>query len=163
MEKTMSHISHIELDDSNLPPPTPEIEQERKVAMFDLIEENVFELPKRDDRVLPAGPYRVGLSIREKRLVFDVRLENETRVVEFHLSLSPFRQVVKDYWAICESYFDAVKNLPPSQIETIDMARRGIHNEGARVLEERLDGKAIIDNDTARRLFTLICVLHFGG
>ncbi|MEL6377387.1 MAG: UPF0262 family protein, partial [Pseudomonadota bacterium] len=78
----MSHISHIELDDSNLPPPTPEIEQERKVAMFDLIEENVFELPKRDDRVLPAGPYRVGLSIREKRLVFDVRLENETRVVE---------------------------------------------------------------------------------
>ncbi|MEL6408993.1 MAG: UPF0262 family protein [Pseudomonadota bacterium] len=159
----MSHISHIELDDSNLPPPTPEIEQERKVAMFDLIEENVFELPKRDDRVLPAGPYRVGLSIREKRLVFDVRLENETRVVEFHLSLSPFRQVVKDYWAICESYFDAVKNLPPSQIETIDMARRGIHNEGARVLEERLDGKAIIDNDTARRLFTLICVLHFGG
>ncbi|MEM9128878.1 MAG: UPF0262 family protein, partial [Pseudomonadota bacterium] len=134
----MSHISHIELDDSNLPPPTPEIEQERKVAMFDLIEENVFELPKRDDRVLPAGPYRVGLSIREKRLVFDVRLENETRVVEFHLSLSPFRQVVKDYWAICESYFDAVKNLPPSQIETIDMARRGIHNEGARVLEERL-------------------------
>ncbi|MEO0567726.1 MAG: UPF0262 family protein [Pseudomonadota bacterium] len=159
----MSHISHIELDDSNLPPPTPEIEQERKVAMFDLIEENVFELPKRDDRVLPAGPYRVGLSIREKRLVFDVRLENESRVVEFHLSLSPFRQVVKDYWAICESYFDAVKNLPPSQIETIDMARRGIHNEGARVLEERLDGKAIIDNDTARRLFTLICVLHFGG
>ena len=159
----MSHISHIELDDSNLPPPTPEIEQERKVAMFDLIEENVFELPKRDDRVLPAGPYRVGLSIREKRLVFDDRLENESRVVEFHLSLSPFRQVVKDYWAICESYFDAVKNLPPSQIETIDMARRGIHNEGARVLEERLDGKAIIDNDTARRLFTLICVLHFGG
>ncbi|MEO0923114.1 MAG: UPF0262 family protein [Pseudomonadota bacterium] len=159
----MSHISHIELDDSNLPPPTPEIEQERKVAMFDLIEENVFELPKRDDRVLPAGPYRVGLSKRTSKTRRFSRIENETRVVEFHLSLSPFRQVVKDYWAICESYFDAVKNLPPSQIETIDMARRGIHNEGARVLEERLDGKAIIDNDTARRLFTLICVLHFGG
>ncbi|MEM7076649.1 MAG: UPF0262 family protein [Pseudomonadota bacterium] len=159
----MSRISHIELDDANLPPPTPEIEQERKVAMFDLIEDNTFVLPNRADRVVPKGPYRVALSIREKRLVFDIRTEEESPAAEFHLSLSPFRQVVKDYWAICESYFDAVKNLPPSQIETIDMARRGIHNEGARVLEERLDGKAEIDNETARRLFTLICVLHFGG
>ena len=80
-----------------------------------------------------------------------------------HLSLGPFRQVVKDYFQICESYFEAVKTLPPSQIETIDMARRGIHNEGARVLQERLNGKADIDEQTARRLFTLICVLHFGG
>ncbi|MFN3207782.1 MAG: UPF0262 family protein [Roseovarius sp.] len=159
----MSRICHIELDDANLPPPTPEIEQERKVAMFDLIEENSFSLPIRDDRVAPDGPYRVGLSIREKRLVFDIRTEDDAPAAEFHLSLSPFRQVVKDYWAICESYFDAVKNMPPSQIETIDMARRGIHNEGARVLEERLDGKAKVDNDTARRLFTLICVLHFGS
>ncbi|MGH1355257.1 MAG: UPF0262 family protein [Thalassovita sp.] len=159
----MSHISHIELDDRNLPPPTPEIEQERKVAMFDLLEENSFELPKRDDRAVPEGPYRVGLSIKEKRLVFDILTEDEEKAVEFHLSLSPFRQVVKDYWSICESYFDAVKNLPPSQIETIDMARRGIHNEGARILSERLEGKAEIDNDTARRLFTLICVLHFGS
>ena len=159
----MSHISHIELDDRNLPPPTPEIEQERKVAMFDLLEENSFELPKRDEREVPEGPYRIGLSIKEKRLVFDIQTEDETKAAEFHLSLSPFRQVVKDYWAICESYFDAVKNLPPSQIETIDMARRGIHNEGARILTERLEGKAEIDNDTARRLFTLICVLHFGA
>ncbi|MEM7733603.1 MAG: UPF0262 family protein [Pseudomonadota bacterium] len=159
----MTHICHIELDDANLPPPTPEIEQERKVAMFDLMEKNSFDLPRRDDRVVPDGPYQVGLSIREKRLVFDVKTEGGDRAAEFHLSLSPFRQVVKDYWSICESYFDAVKNLPPSQIETIDMARRGIHNEGARVLEERLEGKAAIDNDTARRLFTLICVLHFGG
>lgn len=159
----MSRISHIELDDSNLPPPTPEIEQERKVAMFDLLEENSFDLPKRDDREVPDGPYRVGLSIREKRLVFDIQTEDQQKAAEFHLSLSPFRQVVKDYWAICESYFDAVKNMPPSQIETIDMARRGIHNEGARILEERLDGKADVDNDTARRLFTLICVLHFGS
>lgn len=159
----MTSICHIELDDANLPPPTPEIEQERKVAMFDLIEENRFELPKRDDRQSPGGPYRVGLSIREKRLVFDIRTEGDDPAAEFHLSLSPFRQVVKDYWTICESYFDAVKNMPPSQIETIDMARRGIHNEGARILEERLDGKAEIDTDTARRLFTLICVLHFGG
>ncbi|MEL7011983.1 MAG: UPF0262 family protein [Pseudomonadota bacterium] len=159
----MTHICHIELDDANLPPPTPEIEQERKVAMFDLLEANSFTLPKRDDREMPGGPYQVGLSIRDKRLVFDVRTEAGAPAAEFHLSLSPFRQVVKDYWSICESYFDAVKNLPPNQIETIDMARRGIHNEGARVLGERLEGKADIDTDTARRLFTLICVLHFGG
>ena len=159
----MTHICHIELDDANLPPPTPEIEQERKVAMFDLLEANSFTLPKRDDRLMPDGPYQVGLSIRDRRLVFDVRTEAGAPAAEFHLSLSPFRQVVKDYWSICESYFDAVKNLPPNKIETIDMARRGIHNEGARVLEERLEGKAEIDTDTARRLFTLICVLHFGG
>ncbi len=159
----MSHISRIEIDDRNLPPPTPEIDQERKVAIYDLLETNSFALPKRDDRRAPEGPFCVDLAIRDKRLVFDVTLEAGEKAAEFHLSLSPFRQVVKDYWAICESYFDAVKNLPPSQIETIDMARRGIHNEGARVLQERLEGKAEIDTDTARRLFTLICVLHFGG
>ena len=159
----MSRICHIELDTTNLPPPTPEIEQERKVAIFDLLEENTFVLPARDGRDIPEGPYNPDLSIRDKRLVFDIRTENAAPAAEFHLSLSPFRQVVKDYWAICESYFDAVKTLAPAQIETIDMARRGIHNEGARVLEERLSGKAEIDNDTARRLFTLICVLHFGG
>lgn len=159
----MSRISHITLDDSNLPPPTPEIDQERKVAMFDLLEDNTFVLPQRDGRAVPEGPYRLHLSIRERRLVFALNTEAETDAGEFHLSLGPFRQVVKDYFQICESYFDAVKTLPPSQIETIDMARRGIHNEGARVLQERLEGKAEIDNDTARRLFTLICVLHFGG
>ena len=159
----MSRISHIELDDSNLPPPTPEIEQERKVAIYDLLEENSFALPARDDRAVPDGPYWVNLSIRDKRLVFDIQTEDEEKAAEFHLSLGPFRQVVKDYFQICESYFNAVKTLPPSQIETIDMARRGIHNEGSRVLQERLDGKAEIDTDTARRLFTLICVLHFGG
>ena len=159
----MSYITQIELDDANLPPPTPEIEQERKVAIFDLLEENSFVLPGRADRETPAGPYRLELSIREKRLVFDVSTETQDKAAEFHLSLGPFRQVVKDYFQICESYFDAVKNLPPSQIETIDMARRGIHNEGSRVLQERLEGKADIDVDTARRLFTLICVLHFGG
>lgn len=159
----MNRISHIELDDSNLPPPTPEIDQERRVAMYDLMEENSFALPRRDGRAVPDGPYRVNLSIRERRLVFDIMSEAGERAAEFHLSLGPFRQVVKDYFQICESYFNAVKTLPPSQIETIDMARRGIHNEGSRVLQERLAGKAEVDTDTARRLFTLICVLHFGG
>ena len=159
----MDRIIHIDLDDSNLPPPTPEIEQERKVAMFDLMEDNHFALPEKEGRDVPSGPYRLGLSIKERRLVFAVAQEDESVAGEFHLSLGPFRQVVKDYFQICASYFEAVKTLPPSQIETIDMARRGIHNEGARVLQERLEGKATVDKDTARRLFTLICVLHFGG
>jgi len=159
----MTRIAQITLDDANLPAPTPEIEQERKVAMFDLLEDNTFVLPARDGRAVPAGPYCVNLSIRDKRLVFDVETEAAEKAAEFHLSLGPFRQVVKDYFQICESYFEAVKKLPPSQIETIDMARRGIHNEGSRVLQERLEGKAEVDTDTARRLFTLICVLHFGG
>ena len=159
----MSRIVHIEIDDSALPPPTPEIEQERRVAVFDLLEDNSFAIPKRDGREPVPGPYRLLLAIRDRRLVFEIKTENEDGKAEFHLSLGPFRQVVKDYFQICESYFDAVKKLPPGQIEAIDMARRGIHNEGARVLQERLDGKADLDIDTARRLFTLICVLHFGG
>jgi uncharacterized protein (UPF0262 family) len=155
------HICHIEIDTTGMPPPTPEIEQERKVAIFDLLEDNSFSLPP--GRGAPEGPYRVTLAIRDKRLVFDIDTEAGQDAAEFHLSLSPFRQVVKDYWQICESYFEAVKTLPPSQIEAIDMGRRGIHNEGARLLQERLEGKAVVDTDTARRLFTLICVLHFGG
>ena len=141
---------------------TPNIEQERNVAIFDLLEDNSFALPQREGRPAAPGPYRLGLAIREGRLVFDVASEASEKVGEFHLSLGPFRQVVKDYFQICESYFEAVKRLPPSQIEAIDMARRGIHNEGARVLQERLEGKAAVDIDTARRLFTLICVLHWG-
>ena len=101
--------------------------------------------------------------IRDKRLVFEVLDEAAEQAGAFHLSLSPFRQVIKDYFQICQAYFDAVKKLPPAQIEAIDMGRRGIHNEGARILEERLDGKVSVDHDTARRLFTLICVLHFKG
>ncbi|PIV76798.1 MAG: hypothetical protein COW55_00280 [Rhodobacteraceae bacterium CG17_big_fil_post_rev_8_21_14_2_50_65_11] len=156
-------ICAIEIDDSDLPPPTPEIEQERKVAVFDLLEDNSFALPVRDGGDAPAAPYTLHLAIRDRRLVFDVDTEGGEDAAEFHLSLSPFRQVVKDYWQICESYYDAVKTLPPSKIEAIDMARRGIHDEGARVLQERLDGKAAVDHDTARRLFTLVCVLHYGG
>ncbi len=153
----------ITLDDSGLPAPTPEIEQERRVAVFDLLETNSFAVPPRDDQPAPQGPYRLGLAIRDRRLVFQVGTEAGDPVAEFHLSLSPFRQVVRDYFQICEAYFDAVKRLPPSQIEAIDMGRRGIHNEGARILTERLEGKVATDNDTARRLFTLICVLQAKG
>ena len=159
----MTSLSKIDIDDSGLPAPTPEIEQERSVAIFDLLEDNSFMLPPRDGREVPDGPYHLNLAIRDRRLVFELLTEQQAEVATFYLSLGPFRQVVKDYFQICESYFDAVKKLPPGQIETIDMARRGIHNEGARIVQERRDGKATIDDDTARRLFTLICVLHWGG
>ena len=152
-------LSNIRIDDAGLPTPTPEIEQERAVAIFDLLERNSFALASAD---APDGPYDLHLGIRDRRLAFALSTDAGP-AAEFHLSLGPFRQVVKDYWQICKAYFDAVKNLPPSQIEAIDMARRGIHDEGARILQERLEGKAEVDKDTARRLFTLICVLHFGG
>ena len=154
----MSRLTRIELDDSGLPPPTPEIEQERRVALFDLLEENAFTPVGGPD-----GPFHLYLSIQDRRLVFDIRDTQDAPVGAFHLSLSPFRQVIKDYFQICEAYFDAVKRLPPAQIEAIDMGRRGIHDEGSRILTERLEGKVLTDHATARRLFTLICVLHFKG
>ena len=154
-----NRIYAIDLDDRGLAAPTAEIDQERKVAIFDLLEDNSFAIPRAAEY---PGPYHLGLAIREGRLVFAISDQGAQKVAEFHLSLGPFRQVVKDYFQICESYFEAVKRLPPSQIEAIDMARRGIHNEGARVLQERLDGKALVDSATARRLFTLICVMHWG-
>ena len=150
----------VDLDAAGLPAPTPEVEQERRVAIFDLLEENAFALTREG---APEGPFRLGLAVREKRLVFSVSAEDGAPAAEFHLSLSPFRQIIKDYFAICEAYFDAVKRLPPSRIEAIDMGRRGIHDEGARILAERLEGKVEMDRDTARRLFTLVCVLHFKG
>lgn len=151
------HLISVDLDESGLPAPTPEIAQERRVAIFDLLDTNSFALKGHD------GPYRLHLAVVERRLVFDVRSQANEKITEFHLSLSPFRRVIRDYFQICEAYFDAVKHLPPSQIEAIDMGRRGIHNEGSALLVERLEGKIDTDHDTARRLFTLICVLHFKG
>jgi uncharacterized protein (UPF0262 family) len=153
----------VRLDDAGLPPPTPEIEQERRVAIFDLLEENRFGLPPRGDQPAPPGPYRLDLSVRDRRLVFEVATEEGAPAGAFHLSLSPFRDVIKDYFAICASYFDAVKRLPAAQIEAIDMGRRGIHDEGSRLLMDRLAGKVETDHATARRLFTLVCVLHVKG
>jgi len=159
----MSKLIAIEIDDRHATAPTAEIEQERKVAIFDLLEQNQFELPAREDGSDTAGPFKLHLAIREQRLLFDISHEDDTSAAQFLLALGPFRQVVKDYFQICESYFDALENLGASQVEAIDMARRGIHNEGARVVMERLEGKVTLDRDTARRLFTLICVLHWGG
>ena len=152
-------LTAVTLDETGLPAPTAEVEQERRVAIFDLLEQNRFGLPN----AAAEGPYALDLSIRDRRLVFSVRTEDGAPAAEFHLSLTPFRQIIKDYFQICEAYYDAVKRLPPSQIEAIDMGRRGIHNEGSRILQERLAGKVDLDDDTARRLFTLVCVLHFKG
>lgn len=156
---TTDRLIRVEIDDSALPPATPEMEQERRVAIFDLLEDNSLALPGRPDQPAPHGPYALLLAVRDRRLVFELSSDAGEPVAEFHLAMGPFRQVVKDYFQICESYFDAVKRLPPAQIEAIDMARRGIHNEGARTLQERLGGKATVDIDTSRRLFTLICAL----
>ena len=159
----MTHLIHIDIEDQELAIPTPEIAQERKVAVFDLLEENSFSLPVRSGLKLLKGPYKLILGIREGRLAFDVRTSLNEHATLVALSLTPLRPVIKDYSQICEAYYDAVKTLPPAQIEAIDMGRRGIHDEGGRLLQERLENKIILDKLTARRLFTLICVLHFKG
>ncbi|ADO43149.1 conserved hypothetical protein [Ketogulonicigenium vulgare Y25] len=133
--------------------------QERQVAIRDLLEENAFAIPPRPDYPLPAGPYRLHLALLDRRLHFTVTSESHDPTVAFQLALGPFRQVFKDYAQICGSYHSAVKSMPPARIEAIDMARRGIHNEGASILQERLHGKAELDAATARRLFTLVSAL----
>ena len=154
-------IRDLKLEEKNVIKRSREVEHERAVALYDLLDRNRFKLVDGTE-----GPYTVHLSIDDdgKRLVFRIRDEEDaTDLSKNNLLMTPFRRLIRDYFQICESYYNAIKKLSPSQIETIDMARRGIHNEGSRVLQERLEGKAEIDNDTARRLFTLICVLHFGG
>jgi uncharacterized protein (UPF0262 family) len=151
-------IVHIALDEKTMVRRTPEVEHERQVAIFDLLEENFFSPIGIQD-----GPYHLHLSVQENRLLFDLRDASEKKLRDIVLSLTPFRTIVKDYFMICESYYDAIKKLSPSQIEALDMGRRGLHNEGSELLRERLEGKIEVDFDTARRLFTLICVLHIRG
>lgn len=137
---------------------TPDVEHERAVAIFDLIEENTFEPIGH-----AGGPYRLNISLLDSKLVFTVRTETGEDVATHILSLTPFRRIVKDYFLICESYYQAIRSATPSQIEAIDMGRRGIHNEGSQTLVDRLSGKIKFDFDTARRLFTLVCVLYWRG
>lgn len=146
------------LDDASIRHATPDIEHERKVAIFDLIDENYFRLEEHGP-----GPYCLNLSLAENRLVFAIASETRTPLATFMLSLSPFRRIVKDYFLVCESYYNAIKTAPPSRIEALDMGRRGLHDEGSGLLAERLKGKIELDFPTARRLFTLICALHWRG
>ncbi len=148
-------IVNIFLDEKSLVRRAAHVEHERKVAVYDLLEDNHFA-PVGDDR----GPYTLYLGIENNRLVFDIRTEGGDKLDRFTLPLNSFRKIVKDYFIVCESYFEAIKTAPPSRIEALDMGRRGLHNEGSDILRDRLEGKVDIDKRTARRLFTLICVLH---
>ena len=137
---------------------TREMEHEREIALYDLLETNCFK-PVGSK----GGPYKLVLGIEENRLIFDIRLLNGEAHGKLILSLTPFRRIIKDYFQVCDCYFKAIPNQPQSQIETLDMGRRGLHDEGAAILQERLKDKIELDFDTARRLFTLICVLHLKG
>ncbi len=151
-------LTNVTLDDSTVVRRSPEVEHERAVAIYDLLEDNAFR-PSGDYD----GPYHLHLSIAENRLLLDIRSEQEDDLDTVTLPLLPFRRVVKDYFTVCETYYEAIKTASPAKIESIDMGRRGLHNEGSELLQDRLEGKIEIDFDTARRLFTLICVLHIRG
>ncbi len=157
-ERDRRRIVEISLDERTVVRRSADVEHERAVAIYDLTEENYFR-PVGDD----SGPYNLHLSIAENRLLFDIRDEADEPVTTVILPLLPFRRIVKDYFTVCESYFEAIRTTSPSKIEAIDMGRRGLHDEGCDILRDRLEGKIEIDFDTARRLFTLICVLHIRG
>ena len=148
----------VTLDEESIGRSNEDVEHEREVAIYDLLEQNLFKPIDHD-----GGPYALHLSINGNRLVFDIRLEDGTPVVAHLFSLSPLRRIVKDYYMICDSYYQAIRTATPDKIEAIDMGRRGIHNDGSHILMERLKDKVAVDLDTARRLFTLICVLHWKG
>jgi uncharacterized protein (UPF0262 family) len=157
-----ARIIDIALDDKTIVWRNADVEQERRIAIYDLIEDNSFA-PVRAHEDGYAGPYKVFLSCQEGRLLIEIRRADDSPLEAIILGLASFRRPIKDYFAICESYFEAIRQATPAQIETVDMARRGIHNQGAELLMTKLDGKVAVDFDTARRLFTLICVLHIRG
>ena len=146
------------LDEDSIGPGNRDIEHERAIAIYDLVEENSFAPVGHE-----GGPYCLRLQLMDNRLIFDIRTEDNRPVVAHHLSLTPFRRLVKDYFLVCESYYQAIRTATPSRIEAIDMGRRGLHDEGSELLMERLKHKVAVDFDTARRLFTLISVLHWKG
>jgi len=154
--KATQHLKSIVIDDDSLAAASRDQEQERQVAIFDLLDSNYFEPAES-----AGGPYDLRLSLIENRLAFDIVGPSYER--RHLLSLSPFRGVIKDYFMICDSYYSAIRSSTPQQIEALDMGRRGLHNEGSNLLRERLEGKVQTDLDTARRLFTLICALHWRG
>ncbi len=149
----------VTLDEESIGRSGPDIEHERAIAIYDLIEQNLFA----PDGAEGKGPFKLHIGITGNRLMFDIRQVDDTPVVAHLLSLTPFRRIVKDYFMICDSYYQAIRTATPDKIEAIDMGRRGIHDEGSRTLQERLKGKVRIDFETARRLFTLITVLHWKG
>jgi uncharacterized protein (UPF0262 family) len=162
MTKTKSanrnRLVAVTLDEATIGRSSPEIDHERAAAIYDLLEENTFAPVGHK-----GGPYALNLSLRDNRLIFDIRLRNGKPVMAHLLSLSPFKRIVKDYFLICDSYYAAIRNATLDRIEAIDMGRRGLHDEGSRILQEALKRKVTMDFGTARRLFTLVCVLHWKG
>ena len=156
--KTSNRLVAITLDENSINRSNRDVEHERAVAIYDLLEDNTFA-PHDDD----GGPFALHLSITGSRLVLDIRRENGTPVMAHLLSLSPLRRLVKDYYTVCDSYYAAIRTATPDRIEALDMGRRALHDEGSNILMERLARKVRLDFDTARRLFTLICVLHWKG
>ena len=156
-----SRLIDLVLDENTIGRANADVEHERAVAIFDLLEENSFQPVGHNEGT--ASEYKLTLGVVEQRLVFAIKDAADNDVATHILSLTPFRKTVKDYYQICESYYEAIRSATPSHIESIDMARRGLHNDGSETLRERLAGKIEIDFDTARRLFTLICVLHWRG
>jgi uncharacterized protein (UPF0262 family) len=152
-------IIDVQLDEQTILWRSADIEQERRIAIFDLLEGNYFA-PQRVHSDGYGGPYKIKLSVPDGRLAIEILREDGSPLEVLLLGLARFRRPIRDYFAICDSYYQAIRSATPQQIETVDMARRGIHNEAAELLIERLEGKIAIDFDTARRLFTLICVLH---
>ncbi len=152
----MQDIIALEIDEKTVAKRSLDIEQEKKIAIYDLLEKNYFKLIKSEI----TGPFDLILSIKENRVLLDIRQIDKTPITIIGLSLNPFRGLIRDYLSICDSYFQAIRSSSPSQIETIDMARRGLHNEGSAMVKERLSGKVKLDDKTSRRLFTLISVLH---
>lgn len=153
-----NHLVAVTLDEASLGRGSADQEHERAVAIYDLIERNHFALPDFD-----GGPYAVHLALVERRLAFEVKSADGAPIVTHHLSLTPLKRIIKDYELVCDSYYAAIRTATPSQIEAIDMGRRGLHDEAAVLLVERLANKVEIDNETARRLFTLIYALHWKG
>lgn len=158
MASETNRLIAIDLDETSLGAASADADHERRIAIFDLLESNVFEVGGED-----AGPYALKLLVIDQRLIFEISGRDGGAPKSVVLSLTPFRRVIKDYFLVCNSYYDAIRNATPAQIEAIDMGRRSLHNEGSRLLEERLAGRVKMDFDTARRLFTLICALHVRG
>lgn len=153
-----SRLVEITLDQKSIGHNNANVAHEREVAIFDLLEENAFDLDGHE-----GGPYALHLSLADNRLIFNIADADHNPVDEVSLSLAPFRKLVKDYFIVCESYYEAIKTAPASRIEAIDMGRKGLHDEGSELLKERLNGKINLDTATARRLFTLLCALHWKG
>jgi uncharacterized protein (UPF0262 family) len=156
--KNKNRLVAVTLDEDSIGRSSSDIEHERATAIYDLIEENSFAPVDHDE-----GPYVLHIGIKENRLVLDIRRENNKPVIAHLLSLTPFKRIVKDYFMICDSYYAAIRTATPDKIEAIDMGRRGLHDEGSRILQDAIKRKVKVDFDTARRLFTLICVLHWKG